>query len=167
MGLTRLSEASFLVKGFTNWKDATRVLVKHERSNFHKVATETLKGTNDVADMLSQAAASEKKNNREYLLKIISSICFMGRQGLPLRGDGPHMIWIPTSISYCFREQRTFKALMFLWREKTDKIHFSWDSEWITFNHVSTIIREFASQIQSVPYFTMMIDEAMDLANIE
>ena len=29
------------------------------------------------------------------------------------------------------------------------------------------VIREIASQIQSVPYFTMMIDEAMDLANIE
>ena len=89
MGLTRLSEASFLVKGFTYWKDATRVLVKHESSNFHKAATEALKATDDVADILSKAAASEKKNNHEYLLKIISSICFLGRQGLPLRGDGP------------------------------------------------------------------------------
>ena len=78
MGLTRLSEVSFLVKGFTNWKDATRVLVKHESSNFHKLATEALKATNDVADMLSKAAATEKKNNREYLLKINSSIHFLG-----------------------------------------------------------------------------------------
>ena len=29
------------------------------------------------------------------------------------------------------------------------------------------VIREIASQIQSAPYFTMMIDEAMDIANIE
>ncbi len=29
------------------------------------------------------------------------------------------------------------------------------------------VICETASQIQSAPYFTMMIDEAMDLANIE
>ena len=58
MGLTRLSEASFLVKGFTNWKDATQVLVKHESSNFHRAATEALKATNDVADM-SKAAATE------------------------------------------------------------------------------------------------------------
>ena len=29
------------------------------------------------------------------------------------------------------------------------------------------VIRETASQIQSAPYFIMMIDEAMDLANIE
>ena len=34
--------------------------------------------------MLLKAAATEKKNNRKYLLKIISSICFLGRQGLPL-----------------------------------------------------------------------------------
>ena len=44
MGLTRLSEASFLVNGFTNWKDATRVLVKHKSSNFLKSATETYEG---------------------------------------------------------------------------------------------------------------------------
>ena len=43
-----------------------------------------------MTDMLSKAAATEKKNNREYLLKIISSIRFSVRQGLPLRGDGPH-----------------------------------------------------------------------------
>ena len=83
MGLARLSEASFLEKGFTYWKDATRVLVKYECSNFHKAATEALKATNDVADM-SKAAATEKKNYRKYLLKIISSICFLGRRGLPL-----------------------------------------------------------------------------------
>ena len=29
------------------------------------------------------------------------------------------------------------------------------------------VIREIASQIQSAPYFTLMIDKAMDLANIE
>ena len=142
-------------------------MVKHERSNFRKVATEALKETNDVADMLSQAAASEKKNNSEYLLKIISSICFMGRQGLPLRGDGPHMIWIPTSINYCFREQRTFKALMFLWRKKQIKYTSHEIQNELRSIKTLQVIREIASQIQYVPYFTMMIDEAKDLANIE
>ena len=32
---------------------------------------------------------------------------------------------------------------------------------------LSLQIREIASQIQSAPYFTVMIDEATDLANIE
>ena len=65
-------------------------LVKHESSNFHKAATEAMKATNDMADMLSKAAVTEKKNNCEYLLKNISSIRFLGCQGLSLRGDGPH-----------------------------------------------------------------------------
>ena len=37
----QISEASSLVKGFTNWKDATRVLVNM------KATTEALKATND------------------------------------------------------------------------------------------------------------------------
>ena len=34
--LTGISEQSFMVKGFTNWKDATRVFMKHKSSEFHK-----------------------------------------------------------------------------------------------------------------------------------
>ena len=34
--LSGLSEQSFVIKGFTNWKDTTRVLVKHESCDFHK-----------------------------------------------------------------------------------------------------------------------------------
>ena len=37
--------------------------------------------------MLSKQYATEKRVNREYLLKILSSIRFLARQGLPLRGD--------------------------------------------------------------------------------
>lgn len=36
--LTGLAEQAFLIKGFTNWKDATRVFSKHEASDFHKQA---------------------------------------------------------------------------------------------------------------------------------
>ena len=36
--LTGLADQAFLIKGFTNWKDATRVYSKHESSDFHKQA---------------------------------------------------------------------------------------------------------------------------------
>ena len=36
--VTGVTEAMFIVKGFTNWKDATRGLSKHETSEFHKQA---------------------------------------------------------------------------------------------------------------------------------
>ena len=48
--LTGMTEASFLVKGFINWKDATRGLSKHENSDFHKAAASALSTKANVAD---------------------------------------------------------------------------------------------------------------------
>ena len=38
--------------------------------------------------MLSANHASEKAENRQVLSKILSNVCYLARQGLPLRGDG-------------------------------------------------------------------------------
>ena len=38
--------------------------------------------------MLHAAAVSEKEKNREYFLKVISSVHLLARQGLALCGDG-------------------------------------------------------------------------------
>ena len=83
-----MTEQVFLVKGFTNWKDATLCFSRHESCDFHKVCTAALASTVDVGDTLSQQAAAEKKANREYLLKLLSSVQFLARQELALRGDG-------------------------------------------------------------------------------
>ena len=45
--ITGLAEDSFLVNGFTNWKDATTKFAKHESSDFHKVCAEALSSTVD------------------------------------------------------------------------------------------------------------------------
>ena len=42
--------------------------------------------TSDVGEMLSSAHAEEKAENRKMLSTIISTVCYLGRQGLPLRG---------------------------------------------------------------------------------
>ena len=86
--LTGLAEQTFLIKGFTNWKDATRVLSKHETSDFHKQAVAAMTNKADVGVMLSSQLAKEKQANREYLLNVMSIIRFLARQALPLRGDG-------------------------------------------------------------------------------
>ena len=79
-------------KGFSNWKNATAIFKKHEHSSCHREAIEvtiTLPATTkDVAEQLSQQHSKEKEENREMLLKILSSIRYLARQGLPLRGDG-------------------------------------------------------------------------------
>ena len=41
----------------------------------------------DIGEMLSSQLAVEKRNNRDYLLKVIQNIMFLARQGMALRGD--------------------------------------------------------------------------------
>ena len=76
MLVTGQAEKSFLVSGFSNWKDA-----KHESSDFHKHCVEALSSV-DVGEMLDQQAASDREQNREYLLRLLSSVRYLARQGL-------------------------------------------------------------------------------------
>ncbi len=69
-----------------------RFLKKHDLSSCHREAIEvtiTLPATTmDVAELLSQQHSKEKEVNRKMLLEILSSIRYLARQGLALRGDG-------------------------------------------------------------------------------
>ena len=92
---TLMLDAAFITKGYTNWKDATRKKAgfsQHERSQCHREAVE--RGINlhattkDVGEHISSAHEEDKANNRNALMKILSNIRFLARQGIPLRGDG-------------------------------------------------------------------------------
>ena len=60
MQLTGTEEKCFVVRGFHNWKDATRQFTKHESLLFHKQAVESLKAKTDVTEMLSSQHAEEE-----------------------------------------------------------------------------------------------------------
>ena len=65
---------------------------KHLQSKSHAEAVEAVvklpKTTNNVGEQLSRAHRVDKEQARDMLLLILSSICFLARQGLALRGDG-------------------------------------------------------------------------------
>lgn len=44
--------------------------------------------TRNVSECLSAAVVEERKTNRACFMKLLASIKFLARQGLPLRGDG-------------------------------------------------------------------------------
>lgn len=75
-------------RGFSNWKDGTISFKKHERSACHCEAVDvvvTIPST--TQDVGMQLSARQKEKKRQALYQIIISIKFLGRQGLPLRGD--------------------------------------------------------------------------------
>jgi len=61
-------------QGFSNWKDATRVLKNHVLSHCHREAIETVitlpATTKDISEQLSQQHAKEKQLNRKMLLNM-------------------------------------------------------------------------------------------------
>ncbi len=74
--------------GFSNWKDASKKINKHQDSHCHKEAVLKTTATVNVSEMLSSGLAKEHLEQRKCFLKVLSSVCFLSRQGLALRGDG-------------------------------------------------------------------------------
>ena len=89
--IAKRADPSFMQRGFSYWKDATIAFKKHESSDCHKeaviVSIDLPRTCPDVGEMLSSQHSQLKKENRECLLKILSNLKFLARQGIPLRGD--------------------------------------------------------------------------------
>ena len=84
----KATEGSFTSKGFTNWKDVTRIFAKHKSSGAHKQSTMCMSSSTDIAELLSTQHIREKEQNCNYFLKLLLSMCYLAQQGLPLHGDG-------------------------------------------------------------------------------
>lgn len=156
-------------KGFSNWKNATSLFQKHQDSKYHREAVEKMvtlpATTQDIGEQLSHQHAQEKKQNQEMLLKIISCIRFLARQGLPLRGDGDET-------------NSNFLALLLLRGEDDPRI-----GEWIRakrggVNYTShqiqneilkimatKILCDISTSLQASPFICLMMDEATDISN--
>ena len=72
--------------GHSNWKDATIAFKKHEGSNCPREAVEVMINL-PIGSQLSQQYAKDVATNRAMLLKILSCVKFLARQGLAFRGD--------------------------------------------------------------------------------
>ena len=85
-------ETIYISTGYTNWKDACVRFPAHEQTRCHKdtvFKVFTLPATTrDVAESLSSQFAQERLDRWQCLLKLISNIRFLNRQGLALHGDG-------------------------------------------------------------------------------
>ena len=80
----------FSKTGFDNWKKALERFKKHQNTTSHRDAVDLVvkipSTTKDVGEMLSTSLASQKAESRKMLLTILSSIRYLGQQGLALRG---------------------------------------------------------------------------------
>ena len=88
LSLAKKGEDSFIDTGFDNWKKAHERFSQRAQSNLHKEAvfkTEQLKH-DSVHTLLCKHALSDQKLHHDMLLKQLSTLRYLLRQGMAIRG---------------------------------------------------------------------------------
>ena len=167
------ANSTFTINGYCDWKHAARDFYNHSESTGHKNATILLKSRieNDINKTSINAAienyrAELVEKNRQYLRHLITSVIFLAKQGLALRGHRE----IDDSLN-----RGNFLELIEL---RSNELSILKDKS-IQFKYVSPdnqneiidllaaeIKRAIVSEVQNKP-FSIIVDETPDIANHE
>ena len=121
--------------------------------------------TKDVGELLVTQLAREKEHNRKMFLKIISSIRFLSRQGMALRGDR-------NDEDSSFLQLLQLKAeddpgLLEWLKRKTNKYTSHEMQNEIIKVMAMNVLRTITSSLQTSLFVTLMMDETTDISNKE
>ena len=102
------------------------MLKNHVLSSCHREAVEAMitlpATTRDIGEQLSQQHSKEKQVNRKMLLKIVSSLRYLARQGLAIRGDGSEK---DSNLAQLLRLKGEDDSLMLDWLERRNNKYTS------------------------------------------
>ena len=163
--MTRRYETAFITEGFQNWKKATERFRRHEAAECHREAVlklQSLRTPTTVLKQLSSEAAKTRAQNRKMLLKVLSSLRFLLRQGLAIRGhretEGNLMQLLYLQSSECPQLGRWLKNQQYLSPEIIN--------EFITLMG-NDLLRQLLSSIRQATWYAVIADETADVANHE
>ena len=161
--LSKRAESTFSTTAFRNWKDATRSFRKHESSTAHKEAA--LKWVHysksqSVAAQISKQLLRDQVLAQKCLLKIISSLRYLARQGLAVRGHSEN--------------DGNLMQLLQLRGEDSDDL-ISWldrRENWLSHDIQNElleimsriVLKSILAEVKQNKYFTIIVDEATDVS---
>ena len=162
-------EQTFISTGFSNWKDATTKFNKPEASQCHKDAvlkTITLPATTgNVGEILSSQLAKQRLERRKCFLKLLSNARFLSRQGLTFRGDGNEL---DLNFMQLLNLRSEDNCNLVDWvKQKTDKYTSPEMQNEMVKVMALRILRKISTNLQSTSFYTVMLDETTDVANVE
>lgn len=156
-----------VINGYSNWKDATIGFRNHELSGCHREAVEVVISlpatTMNIGAHLSQQYAQEKEMNRKMLIKVLSCIKFLARQGLPLRGHGDDS---DGNLLQLLMYQGGDEIKDWLQRRTNKYTSHELQNSFLKMMALD-VLRNVADKLQKSPYLTIMIDETTDISNQE
>ena len=159
------ADEAFIVRGFTNWKDATVKFDMHPSSKCHREAVLRLVTIPATTLDVSAQHQREKLEHRHCLLKIFSSIHFLTRQGLPLRGHGDDS---SSNFTQLLKLRAGDDQRLGTWmKRKTDKSTSADVQNEILKVMALHILCKVAFSIRSSKFCTIMVDETTNVSNKE
>ena len=123
------------------------------------------KTTRDIGEQLSSAHRAEKEQARAMLYLILSSIRFLARQGLALRGDSSDH---ESNLIQLLRLRGEDKPEILHWLDRHVKKHVSPDNQNELLELMAhSVLRKILEGIRSSPFLAVMVDETTDKSNSE
>ena len=163
------SAKCFVEDGFGNWKKALEKFQSHEKSDFHRAAVlfTSSKGKQSVSQLISNDHAKQMKDNRVALVKIFTSLRYLGRQGLPVRGKLEEQ----SNLMTLLEERADDVVELQKWLKRKEK--FKWLSPEVTNEILKTfsyaILQQLKDEVMTINagYYGIILDETSDVANNE
>lgn len=164
MRTTKIQEPAFTTVGFNDWKHATVRFEGHEQSSSHRDALYKMK-TKDkpvlVTAILSDVR-DKQLQNRILLLKQLSTIRTLARQGLALRGHSERESNLQQFLTLRSEDCSALKTWIF----KGAYLSHDIVNEQIEIMG-QTLLRNILTDIHGAQFFAIIADEVRDCSNHE
>lgn len=171
--LNNKKEDAFIPTGFNNWKKVSSLgrhklgrYHEHEMSETHKFAAAQSKSQKQstVVAQVTDHKCKQEDVNRRMLVKVLTSVRYLARQGLPLRGHT--------------NDEGNFRQLLHL-REEDDPnlaIYTARATHYIMspqaqneilkdFSH--SVLRQIVKNVRNNGIFALMVDGTQDITRVE
>lgn len=158
-------QEAFISVGFNNWKKGASKLAKHEQSDQHRVAVQNLhKSTSTpVNSQVLQQKARSQLRARTALKTMITSLLFLGKQGLALRGhnkDDGNYLRLLTLRSVDVQELHE-------WLQRSKPLTASDVQNEIIGLLARHVLQALLEKVKLAEHFSIIVDETSDTSGKE
>lgn len=160
---------AFIEEGFSNWKKALEKFLEHEKSEMHKEALSKLMSIQNRVNIVSQLATQremEMQHNRSMFLKVIETVIFLARQGLPLRGHHENSSSFEGNLLQLLLLRSSDCPTLGAWIKKRDYLSPEIINEVISICG-QTVLRNLLQNIKAAEHYSLIADEATDISHKE
>ena len=166
---SQLSTHSICRRWVYKLEKALQRFKSHEKSSTHRETVSKINSLSrsvNVGALLSKEKEAEMKHHREMLLKLLNSIRFLARQGLPFRGHREDSESMEGNLYQLLLLQSKDSPQLASWLKRREYISPSITNELITLCG-NAVLRQLLKDISSAQYFSVIADEGTDVAHNE